>query len=228
MAASSAKKNNSFAIWISIIAVVVVAALVVLVIWMNQALAGPGTTPNAAVVNQQTGAIQVGEGPDKVELWYDYNCPHCQDFEAANSQTIGDLVTDGSINYLIYPVSIMDRASTTQFSTRAANATYCVADADNTKTLQFIEGVFSNISTQDGLSNEEIISVANGLGVTGIEECVNSGTYNTFVKNVTTKTIPFNEATGSSGTPTLIINGEIVEIVLNPQADILNRLTASN
>lgn len=230
MASSSAagKKKNSFVVWVSIIAVVVVGALIALVVWMNQSLGGSGTTPTVAAVNTETGAISVGSGADEVELWYDYNCPHCQDFEAANSQTLTTLVDDDTITYMLYPVSIMDRASTTQFSTRAANATYCVAEADNTKTMQFVDGVFSNITTADGLSNDELISLANGLGVTGIEDCVNNGTYNTFVKNVTTKSLPVNEATGRSGTPTLVINGEDVEIMLNPQSDIINRLTAAN
>lgn len=229
MASSSAAgKKNSFVVWVSIIAVVVVGALIALVVWMNQSLAGPGTTPTVAAVNTETGAISIGSGVDEVEVWYDYNCPHCQDFEAANSQTLNSLVDDNSITYKLYPVSIMDRASTTQFSTRAANATYCVAEADSALTARYTEAVFSNITTQDGIPNEQLISLANGLGVTGLEDCINNGTYSTFVKNVTTKSLPVNEETGRSGTPTLIINDENVEIMLNPQADILDRLTATN
>ena len=58
-------------------------------------------------------------------------CPVCNQFEQLYGPEIQNLVDDGTITLGIHPIAILDRLSQgTEFSTRAANAMYCVAVED--------------------------------------------------------------------------------------------------
>ena len=68
-----------------------------------------------------------------MDTYVDFMCPVCNQFEQAYGEAIQGLVDDGTITLNIHPISILDRASQgTEYSTRAANAMYCVAAADGT------------------------------------------------------------------------------------------------
>ena len=82
----------------------------------------------------ETGAIAVGDGENTLDTYIDFMCPVCNQFEQAYGETIQSLVDDGTITLNIHPISILDRESQgTEYSTRAANAMYCVAAADGTE-----------------------------------------------------------------------------------------------
>ncbi len=82
-------------------------------------------------INAETGAIEVGNGDQTMDTYIDFMCPVCNQFEQLYGEAIDDLVDDGTITLNIHPISILDRASQgTEYSTRAANAMYCVAAAD--------------------------------------------------------------------------------------------------
>src|SRR6478752_6643344 len=221
MAQKQQRKVNWFAIWISI--GVVVAALVV---WMNSASSGPGETPKASNINSETGAISVGEGSNTLDTYIDFMCPICNQFEQSYGETIQGLVDDGSVTLNIHPISILDRASQgTEYSTRAANAMYCVAAADAEASVPFMKAMYENQPQEGstGLTDEQILGIAKTVGVTGIDDCVNSGRYSKFVATMTEET-PVKEGASGIGTPTVVPNGEIVDLTGDPQADIVNAL----
>lgn len=219
------RKTNWFAIWISVAVVVVVVVVIGLVVWMNALATSPGAAPDSPAVNAETGAISVGDGPDTVSVWADFMCPHCQEFERAEGGVIGSLVEDGSITLDLHPVALanLDAASGTKFSTRSANALYCVAEADPEQVYPFFAALFASNPTPPGASDEQLLELAGALGVTGIDDCVNEVRYSKFVAAMT-KNIPANPETGSVGTPALLVNGEFVNVTGNAQADIVNRL----
>ncbi|MDO8382625.1 MAG: thioredoxin domain-containing protein, partial [Microbacterium sp.] len=130
MMATAGKRTNWFAIWVSVAVVAAVVVAGVAVVLINNAASNPdpGPAPEAAIVNTETGAISVGDGPDVVATYIDFMCPICNQFEGIYAETLNDLVADGSITLEYHPVAILDNQSQgTQFSTRAANALYCVA-----------------------------------------------------------------------------------------------------
>ncbi len=72
-------------------------------------------------------------------------CPVCNQFEQLYGPDIQKLVDDGTITLGIHPIAILDRQSQgTEFSTRAANAMYCVAVADGEAAVPFMEAMFAN------------------------------------------------------------------------------------
>lgn len=225
--AASAKSNNSFAIWVSVAVVAVLVLVGALVVWMNNTASAPGPVPAAANVNTETGAIAVGDGPNSVDTYIDFMCPICNQFEQAEGETIQQLLDDGSITLNIHPVSILDRVSQgTEFSTRSASAAYCVAESDPDAVLDFVRAMYAQqpAESSPGLTDEEIVAIAESAGATNSSACITDGTYMDFATAMT-RNLPTNPANGSAGTPTLVVNGEYVTVTFDPQTDIVARLT---
>ena len=212
--AQGARKINWFAIWVTIGAVVALAAATILVVTLNNQAAqpDPANTPAASNIDQETGAILVGDGEDRLDTYVDFMCPVCGDFEELYGAEIEGLVDDGAITLGIHPIAILDRYSQgTEFSTRAANAAYCVADADPDASLPFLQAMFANQPQEGtaGLTDEQLVEVASSVGVTGIDSCVSDGTYTGFVAAMTEKT-PVQPGQEGIATPTVAVNGEAI------------------
>jgi protein-disulfide isomerase len=212
--AGTARKTNWFAIWVSVAVVVVLVAVGALVVWMNNAAVTPDpvVTPEAAIIDAETGAIAVGDGDQTMDTYIDFMCPVCNQFEQTYGEAIQGLVEDGTITLNIHPISILDRTSQgTEYSTRSANAMYCVAAADGTAAVPFMQAMFQNQPEEGstGLTNDEILAIAAASGVSGIDACVNDGEYAGYVTAMTEKT-PVAPGASGIGTPTIAINGEVI------------------
>ena len=220
------RKVNWFAIWISIGVVVVLLVIAGLVVWGNSQATSPGEAPEASNINAETGAIAVGDGPDELATYVDFMCPVCGQFEELYGATIEGLVDDGSITLNLHPISILDRASQgTEFSTRSANAMYCVAVADADAVLPFNKAMYANQPEEGtaGLTDEQILEIASGAGVTGIDDCVTDQRYSKYVTAITEET-PVQPGAAGIGTPTVLLNDEFVELTGDPQADLVDAL----
>lgn len=215
--AQPARKTNWFAIWVTAAVVVALALVVVLVVTLNNAAAPkPLPTdvnpPSSEGIDSETGAILLGDGPDRLDTYIDFMCPVCNQFEQVYGPEIESMVDDGSITLGIHPISILDGQSNgTQFSTRSANAAYCVAEADPGAFLAFQQAMYENQPAEgsNGLTDNEILEIAAGAGVTGIDACVEDGTYAGFVAEMTEKT-PVQPGQSGIATPTVAVNGEVI------------------
>lgn len=222
--AQAAGKTNWFAIWVSVAVVAVIVALVAIVVSMNNAANTPGVAPESGGINQETGAISFGDGPDTVTTWVDFMCPACNRFEQLEGETIADLVDEGRITLEVQPVAILDRFSQgTQYSSRAAAAMYAVAEADPANAYAFFVALFENQPAEQtpGLTDEELVQVARDAGVdvtAELEDAIVSRKFFDFAKS---QQLP----DGATGTPTLAVNGELVQVTGDPQADIVARLS---
>ena len=210
--AAEARKVNWFAIWVSVAVVVVLVVVAVLVVAAQPVVDDPGEAPQAANIDFETGAILVGDGENTLDTYIDFMCPVCGQFEQLYGPTIQSLVDDGTITLGIHPIAILDRPSQgTEFSTRAANAMYCVAVADGEAAVPFMQAMFANQPAEGtpGLTDEQILEIAAGAGVEGIDDCVNDGRYSKYVTEMTEKT-PVQPGAGGIGTPTIVVNGEVI------------------
>jgi len=224
--ATAVRKRNWFAIWITIGVVVVLAAVAGTVVWMNSVATGPGTTPQSANIDQETGAIAIGEGSDTMDTYIDFMCPVCGQFESVYGESISGLVDDGTITLNVHPISILDRQSQgTQYSTRAASAMYCVAENDPSAALPFMQAMFAGQPGEGttGLTDEEITNIAEQAGATNSASCIADGTYRKFVGSITPKT-PVAPGSQGIGTPTIAINGETIANSSLPEPDQLATL----
>lgn len=212
--AESPRKVNWFAIWVSVGVVVALVVVAVLVVTLNNQSANPepGQTPSASNVDAETGAIYVGDGENDLGTYIDFMCPVCNQFEQVYGEEISGLIDDGTITLAIHPISILDsRSQGTEFSTRAANAMYCVAVADPDASLPFMNAMFANQPQEGtpGLTDEAILQIAESVGVTGIDACVADGTYADYVSAITEET-PVQPGAAGIATPTVTVDGEVI------------------
>lgn len=222
MAAAAAKSRNPFPIIISVVVVVAVVVVAVLVYFMNRTASEPAQAPAAGVVNEETGAIAIGDGDQTVDEYTDFMCPHCGQAWDAYGETTTELVEDGTITYNIHPISILDNSSQgTEYSTRAANAAYCVAEEDGEAAYSFIDLLFRNQPSQSspGLDDDELIGYAEEVGAAGAAECITSREYGDYVAERTQQT-PIAEGQQNISTPTVVVNGQVVPPTLDPDVDI--------
>lgn len=222
--ASAKNGTNLFAVWISIAVVVVLVGIGGLVVWLNNQ-PDESAAPQGAIVDTDSGAITVGEGPDEVDIWFDFYCPHCQDFEEIYGPGIQSLIDQGDISLNLHPVALsgLNAASGTQFSERSGSALYCVAGEEPDATLAFFTELFALKPTGPGLTDDELADLAGDAGAANAAECIADGTYRQFVVDQASE-LPANPETGSAGTPALVVNGEFIAITGDVDADIISRL----
>lgn len=151
----------------------------------------------------------------RVDVYLDYMCPLCGQFEALNSTALDELRSNGDITMVLHPVSILDAQSQgSSYSTRAAQAFAYVAENAPAQALDFNAEMFIQQPAEGttGLSNDQIAAIATNVGVpTDVVKGISTGTYNKFVEALTE--IAFNDTrltnpNGGFGTPTILINGE--------------------
>ena len=221
-----AKRNtNWFAVWISMAVVVVLVVLGGLIVFLNAQATAPGATPDSEIVDPESGAITIGDGADDVAIWFDFYCPHCQDFEELYGPDIQTMVDDGDITLQLHPVALsgLNAASGTEFSERSGSALYCVASTAPDATLPFFQQLFAEKPAGAGLTDEELSSLAANAGAADAAECIADGTYRDFVVDQA-GSLPEDPASGGAGTPTLVVNGEYVPITGNVDTDIRDNL----
>ncbi|MRH29180.1 thioredoxin domain-containing protein [Microbacterium sp. SYP-A9085] len=213
--ASTLRKTNWFAIWVSVAAVVVLAVVTGIVIAINSAASGPGAAPSSQTVNTETGAIAFGSGSKTMDTYIDFMCPICGQFEQSYGSSIQGLVSDGTITLNVHPIAILDsRSQGTDYSSRAASAMYAVADADPAKAYAFMQGMFQNQPEEGstGLTDDQIIAIAEGAGVNvtdALKADITSHKYAKYVQSMTPKT-PVAPGSAGIGTPTIAINGTTI------------------
>jgi len=207
MAAAAKSNTNWFAIGISIAVVVVLVVLGGLVVFLNNQASSPGAAPESAIVNDETGAISFGEGGTEIDVFVDFICPICGDFEAAYGEQLQAAAADDKITLNVHPISILNRFSTTgEYSSLSAGAMYCVASEAPDSALDFFNALFENQPEENtaGLSVQELTDLAEQAGAEGAGDCIADGTYMKFSESQA-------DVHEIQGTPTVEIDGERIE-----------------
>jgi protein-disulfide isomerase len=153
-------------------------------------------------------AIPVGSGPVKVDLYVDFMCPHCKEFEEQSGSTLDQLVADGKITINYHPIAILDRASSTNYSTRASAASGCAADGGKFK--EYAAALFAQQPPEggEGLSDDKLISIGGSAGLSdSFGTCVRDGRYKTWPEHVTDDA----SRRGVNGTPTVYVAGKQIQ-----------------
>lgn len=144
-------------------------------------------------------------GVPKIDIWEDFQCPVCRNFEAINAKQIKEWIDAKKATVVFHPLSFIGAESAYM-----ANAAACAADEG--KFLQYHEALYVNMAASENSGQwtpPALVELGKQLGITGsaFEGCVNDGKYQDWVNNVA--------ADGSSrnvnSTPTVFINGKEIE-----------------
>ncbi|MFM1994547.1 MAG: hypothetical protein RLZZ610_64 [Actinomycetota bacterium] len=164
-----------------------------------------------------TPAPAPGEKPIEIIIYVDYQCPICAVFELPNSEQIKNWVETGTATVQMHTLSFLDgRGSPNAFSSRAANASMCMAEYSPDNFFDYNTRIFKSQPTEGapGPENAELISFAEEVGATNLDQlssCINEKSFGNWIKDATeralTEPIPGTDIQ-VSGTPTVLVNGQ--------------------
>lgn len=145
--------------------------------------------------------------PVQVVLYEDFQCPICKQFEETFGGQLEEMSNSGDITVEYRVISILDRATSTNYASRAANAAKCVADQSPENYAAYADLLFENQPPEnggEGLSNEELTDLAEQAGASGLGGCIDSTKFRPAVEIQTERSSMY----GVSGTPTVFVDGE--------------------
>ncbi|HEX6337984.1 MAG TPA: thioredoxin domain-containing protein [Jiangellaceae bacterium] len=184
-------------------AVLIAVAIIGVAIATTQGSSDP-VDPDAqpAGVTESGGGVQFAEpvaDAPTLEVWFDFSCPHCKDFEVANGEFLSELAGAGDANVVYRPVTFVGQLA----SVKATNAWACSLDEGLGE--EYIDAIYS---IQGNYTDNQLLSAAEGVGLSGdtFESCVEDGAYEGWVDASHSNGV--NEF-GVNSTPTIfVVNGD--------------------
>jgi protein-disulfide isomerase len=209
---------------IAFIAVVALAVTAIIVQGNKSLLASVSATPahstgeGAVPLGADLVAGATNAGAPVVDVYFDYTCSYCGQFEEINADDLEEATRAGEVTLAMHPVSILDRSGDySAFSGRAAQAAMVVADGAPEAFLDFHDAMFA-------LWGDAVATGAaeggNGAGeptdsdiaAAALEAGVPQGVVDRFAERTYTEWVEASTAQfrrdGFQGTPTVLIDGE--------------------
>ncbi|WP_309081255.1 thioredoxin domain-containing protein [Zhihengliuella sp.] len=141
--------------------------------------------------------------PPVLTVYVDVNCPHCSQFEGQYGEQLEEKAANGDIALEYRNVAFLDGNSSTNYSSRGANALACVADQAPGAYMDFAAALMAQ-QPEGELDNAGLAALAAENGAEGLEDCIDSGTYRPFAQ--------FTDAAARAdnvpGTPSVWLKGE--------------------
>lgn len=178
----------------------------------------------APVSRRSDGSIVMakpGVSAPKLEIFEDFQCPICNEFEKTSGDTIKKLAAEGKVNVVYRPFWLFRQQAEPLRgnSQRAANAALC---APENRWVQYHDEIYRNQPEEgtSGFSSSDLIGWANDLGfatpafrkcVTGLQKQGQLNQISDYAEQ--TRRI--------TGTPTVFLNGRslsVGDVLLRPKA----------
>lgn len=218
-----------------VLGLVAIVAIVALVLVNSVGPSGPGPKNmasdgiqlNQGAIATETAALKAGQDPKPnaqvagtldIQMYVDYLCPYCGQFEATNGDYITGLLANGKTTVEIHPLAVLDRLSQgTKYSTRATNAAACVANYSPNQFYDFHNLLFANQPAENstGLTDDQLVDLTTQAAVENpdkIATCIKNQEFKKWVSDSTTRAlngpIPNSDVDKVTGTPTIIVNGK--------------------
>jgi protein-disulfide isomerase len=153
------------------------------------------------------GLVLGTEGP-LVEVFEDYVCPFCARFELSSGAQLREAALGGELRLVVHPIAFL-----TEDSPRAANASACVYQHEDTDTwVAFHEGVYERQDPSEAAgqyTNEVLLGIAEEVGASAESaSCIEGGDYLEWVAAITEQAFQ----RGVRGTPTVAIDGTVTDV----------------
>jgi protein-disulfide isomerase len=139
-----------------------------------------------------------------IDIYEDFQCPVCARFAGINGLTIEKAIEEKKAKVVYHVLSFLGTESVL-----AANAAACASDED--KFLAFHKAFYANQPAENaGAINATFlksIGAAVGIDSPKFEECVDTGGYSAWVRNVAEAGAKANV----NSTPTVFVNGKEID-----------------
>ena len=152
----------------------------------------------------------------KIDMYEDFRCPNCRNFEAVNNSYIDGLVRAGKIQAVYHPMHFL--ASDSRLTAAAA-----ACAADQSKYLEFHTALYVNQPSAQQMAenspywtNPQLILLGNSIGITAksFDACINGGKYLNWTNNINDDAQKKN----INSTPTVIVNGKTLPLATDYSA----------
>ncbi len=202
---------------------VVVVVAVGIGIWLIASRDDSSASDASPSVATDAGYYRVSGGATPkvtLSITEDFQCPACRQFESSFGSTVEQIRGMAGVAVEYRPVAILDRSSTTRYSTRSASASACVAEATAregnwTVWQKFHDALYAQQPPEggSGLTDQQLAAVARDAGAGDVGTCVEDERYGGWVGSITQKA----NQNGLQGTPQVEVNGKVVQLS-TPQA----------
>lgn len=190
-----------------VIAVVVGVLLIMLVpTLLSKQTDSSASIPASVSADRDYGIVFNDEltGVPVIDIYEDFQCPVCAQFEQLNGDYIESLIADEKATVVYHTLSFLGAESV-----GAANAAACAADEG--KFLDYHRLLYMNQKAENSgaWTNSVFVNVGQTAGITSqkFSSCVNNGDYLGWVTNVAAAGAKANV----NATPTVFINGKEID-----------------
>ncbi|MEU8344172.1 thioredoxin domain-containing protein [Spirillospora sp. NPDC048832] len=203
------------------VALVVVATVLVIDQRSKNGRAEAHTGPLAPVSRQDDGSIvmaKAGVAKPELEIFEDFQCPICKEFEEATGKTVKQLALEGKVKVVYRPFHLFGQQKDPIRinSLRSAEAALCVP-ADKWVSYHDALFKFQPAEGSKGFSPDDLVKWGKDVGVTdpNFEKCVRDEQKKSTVDAMTKYAL---QDRGVDGTPTVFLNGQKLDTaqVMNP------------
>jgi protein-disulfide isomerase len=195
--------------FITIFLVVIAAALFMFVlVYTNLRSAGEIATIEAFPRPMENGvAMGDPDAPVVIDVFEDFQCPACKLYtQDVERRIVETYVASGQVYYVFHHFPFLDRASATQESHQAANASMCAMEQD--RFWDYHDILFANWNGENigSFGDDNLIAFAEtlGLDMDTFTPCFEENRYQEEIQ------ADFNLGLemGVSGTPSVFVNGQ--------------------
>jgi protein-disulfide isomerase len=157
-------------------------------------ITGPGTDGQGVTVGKEGARAHI-------DLYLDYRCPHCKDFEDETGPTINELVDNGTATVTYEPLAFVNPEA----SPRLANAFACAAAAG--KPRSYGDHLFAGF--EKSWTTAQLLELGKKLGIDDptFEQCVNNNAQAKWLDSIAKAA----DARGVTGTPTVFVNDKMLQ-----------------
>ncbi len=202
-------------------AIVVIAALVVGgVLWNTQR--DKGGADEAVLSENAALIIGAPSAPQTIDVFEDFMCPVCREFEQQSGAAITTAIDDGRLRVRYHMLTFLDdESSSGDYSSRAAGAAQCVGSGEDKDVfLKYHSALFADQPKEGGssdLSNADLARIAGAQGASpATQTCISDGAKVDEAKAAAEQSqTQLQKAAGQVGTPTVLAGGEPVDGIMS-------------
>ena len=207
--------------WISasMAAVVVLVCVIGLGVQSNRAKIQGSLTAAHATVSD--GVVYGKKAAATVDVYEDFQCPNCENFEKDAGKTIDAAVKANKAQVRFHIMSFLDSSSNgNRYSSRAANAALCASDISVDAFVKYhniLYGTYKGKQVQpaegtNGRSDTDLENYGKAAGFTSTQmgtftQCVSTEKHKALVEALQDKA----SENGVNGTPTIKVNGKKID-----------------
>ena len=212
---------------VAAVAIIVALAMVAgLGLWLqnrNSPADLPAAIPVAAagpeypvVLQGDTVVAGRAQAPVTIDVYEDFLCPGCAEFEKLYHQQLAQAAADGMARVVYHPVAILDdHSEPAGYSTLAAGAAFCAAQVGIFP--QFHNSLFATQPGEDGpgWTSAQLHQLARDLGAgDGFASCMQAGTDRRVAASTQIARLFVSglRTDGRFGTPSVVVNGTLIDI----------------